>query len=100
MGKSEFGKIDMEISVLTVPELIKVKNAADYLKKIRIGEDGLIIRGELGSGLLLPQVFADYGCDAEKALEMTCQKAGLRNDDWNDLSNKVYRFQAQIFKEE
>ena len=100
LKKDDFPKIKIEISVLTVPQLIEVKKAEDYIKRIKIGEDGLIIRGELGSGLLLPQVFTDYNCDAKKAMEMICQKAGLKSDEWKDLSNKIYKFQAQIFEEE
>jgi len=100
LTKEEFSKIKIEVSVLTVPELIKVKKAEEYLDKIKIGSDGLIIRGEYGSGLLLPQVFIEYKCNALKALEMTCQKAGLNADSWKDLSNKIYKFQAQIFTED
>lgn len=100
LEKHEFNKIKIEISVLTVPEEIKVKDSSEYLKKIKIGEDGLIIRSKWGSGLLLPQVFTEYKCDAEKALQMTCQKAGLNVNEWKDLDNKIFKFQAQIFSEE
>ena len=55
VGKSELDEIVFEVSVLTVPEEMKVKTPADYLKEIVIGRDGLIIRGRFGSGLLLPQ---------------------------------------------
>ena len=100
LTEEEFKDVSVEISVLTKPELVKVGKAEDYLKKIKVGEDGLIIRGTYGSGLLLPQVFKEYNCDAKQALEMTCQKAGLSPDAWMDLSNKIYKFQAQIFSEE
>jgi uncharacterized protein len=99
LTKEEFSKVKIEISVLTVPELIKVKKAEEYLAKIKVSSDGLIIRGEYGSGLLLPQVFVEYKCNALKALEMTCNKAGLNADSWKNLSNKIYKFQAQIFSE-
>jgi len=99
LSKEEFDKVHIELSVLTVPELIKVKKSEDYLNKIKIGSDGLIIRGEYGSGLLLPQVFTEYKCNPKKALEMTCQKAGLSSDAWKDLKNKIFKFQAHIFEE-
>lgn len=95
----ELDDIELEISVLTVPELIEVSDSDEYLSLIHIGEDGLIIRGDYGSGLLLPQVFVKYGCNVNDALEMLCQKAGLSPGDWKDLSNKVYKFQAQVFEE-
>jgi len=99
VSEGELKDIDFEISVLTVPEEIVSDSPEGYLKQIKIGEDGLIIRGDMGSGLLLPQVFIEYPCDAKGALEMTCQKAGLNKDAWKKGSNKIFKFQAQIFSE-
>tara|TARA_Y100000296_G_scaffold58895_1_gene67907 strand:+ start:427 stop:1017 length:591 start_codon:yes stop_codon:yes gene_type:complete len=99
LSKDEYSKVKVEVSVLTKPELIKVKDSSDYISEIKIGRDGLIIHSVNGSGLLLPQVFTEYYCDPEQALKMLCQKAGLNSDAWKDLFNKIYRFSAQIFKE-
>jgi len=96
----ELAEIDVELSVLTVPEEIKVKSPDEYLNRIKIGEDGLIIRGLYGSGLLLPQVFTEDNCKEKQALEMTCEKAGLPKDAWKDPKNKILKFQAQIFNED
>ena len=90
----------VEVSVLTVPEEIKVKSHLELLKKIKIGEDGLIVRSEYASGLLLPQVFPEWNATPEKALEMTCEKAGLPKEFWKTGKCKFFKFQAQIFKEE
>jgi uncharacterized protein len=98
LEESELKDLDIELSVLTVPEEIDAE-PAHYTKQIKIGEDGLIIKGPFGSGLLLPQVFTEYKCTPEQALEMTCQKAGLPTDAWKDKRNKVLKFQAQIFSE-
>lgn len=98
LRQSELSEIDIELSVLTVPEEITTE-PAQYIKHIRIGEDGLIIKSPFGSGLLLPQVFTEYRCTPEQALEMTCQKAGLPTDAWKDKKNKILKFKAQIFKE-
>jgi uncharacterized protein len=99
LTKLEFSKIKIEISVLTIPSLIEVKGFSEYVDHITIGEDGLIIKSNYGSGLLLPQVFTEYKCNVTKALEMTCEKAMLPHDAWKDLDNKIYKFQAHIFKE-
>ncbi|MBU2638916.1 MAG: TIGR00296 family protein [Nanoarchaeota archaeon] len=93
-------KYIVEISVLSVPEEIKVKEPSELLKKVKIGEDGLIIRCEHSSGLLLPQVFPEWNATPETALEMTCEKAGLPNDFWKTGKCKFFKFQAQIFREE
>lgn len=100
LSKEDYKKTKVEISILSKPELIKVSKPDDYFQDIKTSRDGLIIRSKIGvSGLLLPQVFSEYNCDAEQALMMVCQKAGLDKDAWKDLSNKVYKFNAQIFKE-
>lgn len=93
LSKNDDFKI--EISILTKPELIKVKKYEDYFDKIKIGYDGLIIE----NGLLLPKVFVEYDCDVKKALEMVCEKAGLDKDSWKDLKYKLYKFQAEVVSE-
>jgi len=95
---SELEKITVEISILSVPEEIDCKQE-ELPKNIKIGEDGLILRSPRGSGLLLPQVAAEYSWSAEEFLEHTCMKAGLEQNSWKNLENKFYKFQAQIFKE-
>tara|TARA_Y100000310_G_scaffold329536_1_gene399588 strand:- start:94 stop:687 length:594 start_codon:yes stop_codon:yes gene_type:complete len=97
--KDEFDNIRIELSVLTLPELIEVKKPEDYLKAIEIGRDGLILRGSSNSGLLLPIVAVEYNWDAKAFLENLCHKAGIPGDAWKDLNNKIYRFQSKVFSE-
>lgn len=99
LKQNELEEIIIEISILTKPELVRVRNPDDYLKIIRIGMDGLIIKAGLYSGLLLPQVPVEYDWDAERFLRQLCIKAGLTMDAWRDLHHLIYRFQAQIFQE-
>ncbi len=99
LREEELNKIKIEVSILTVPELIKVKHPLEYLEKIKIGEDGLIIRGPFGSGLLLPQVFVEYKATPQMALEMLCEKAGLPRNTWQNPMYKIYKFQAEVFSE-
>ncbi|MEA2035905.1 MAG: TIGR00296 family protein [Nanoarchaeota archaeon] len=100
LDKGEFPNITVEVSVLTKPERIEVKNAEEYLKEIKVGRDGLIVRSKLGNGLLLPQVATEYEWDSKAFLEQTCIKAGLSADSWQDIKEcKVYRFQSQVFSE-
>lgn len=96
----ELEKIVVEVSVLTKPKLIKVKRADQYLKKIEIGRDGLVIKKSGAAGLLLPQVAPEWNWDSKQFLEECCMKAGLEKDSWKEEGTAVYSFQAQIFKEE
>ena len=89
----------IELSVLTIPKEIEVKEPEEYLKEITIGKDGLLIQDEFGSGLLLPQVPIEWKWNAKQFLDHACMKAGLSPDCWNNLKRNVYKFQAQIFTE-
>ena len=100
LEKDELKDINIELSVLTKPEKIDVKKAEDYIKEIKVGRDGLIVKGTYGSGLLLPQVATEYKWDNRVFLEQTCVKAGLDKDIWKDLNEcVVFRFQSQVFSE-
>ncbi len=101
LSKDELGKVVFEVSVLTNPELVKVRSCDDYLKRIKVGEDGLIVDDGSSRGLLLPVVASEYSWSAEQFLRHTCLKAYLPEDSWKDTENcKVYKFQAQVFSEE
>ncbi|MCW1296224.1 MAG: TIGR00296 family protein [Candidatus Parvarchaeota archaeon] len=99
LREDELNKIVIEISLLTKPSLISVKNPKEYPNKIEVGKDGLIVQKGFFSGLLLPQVAKEYGWDAEEFLSQTCIKAGLTPDSWLDMQTKIYKFQAEIFCE-
>jgi hypothetical protein len=101
LNSNEINKVVFEISVLTKPELVKVKNPKEHLNKIEIGKDGLIVEYDIYRGLLLPQVPLQFkpAWSVETFLEQTCMKSGLLPDMWLDSRTKIYKFQAQIFKE-
>ena len=95
----ELDNIDLEISVLTKPELVIVNKPQEYLNKIVVGIHGLIVEKGICKGLLLPQVPVEWNWDVEEFLCQTCVKAGLMDDAWFDEDVKIYSFQAIIFKE-
>lgn len=94
--KQELDHIKIEISLLTKPELIRAENPEDYIKQVRIGKDGLMMKP---GGLLLPQVAIEQGWNATEFLNGLCEKSGMPHDAWKDLENKIYRFQAIVFSE-
>jgi AmmeMemoRadiSam system protein B/AmmeMemoRadiSam system protein A len=89
--EKELAELDIEISVLTPLEQIK------NFKEIVIGRDGLYITKGYNSGLLLPQVAAEYGWTVEEFLEETCHKAGLPYDAYKSEDTKIYKFSAEVF---
>ena len=99
LSVEELDKILVEVTILTPPELIEVNFPDEYLEKIRIGRDGLIIEYRGYSGTLLPQVPVEYGWDVKTFLEHLCWKAFLPKDCWRWSETKIYRYQGIIFKE-
>lgn len=99
VSKSEMDEIEIEISVLTKPQEVLVENYEDYLSKIEIGKDGLIIEKGYNKGLFLPQVPIEQNWDMDEYLTNICYKAGLHSDAWKDDDSKLYIFQAQVFSE-
>ncbi len=95
----ELNKVSFEVTVLTPPEVIKVQNPSEYPSRIKVGRDGLIVKWEFGSGLLLPQVPVEYGWNEEEFLAHTCQKAGAPKDHWRQKSTMILRFEGIVFKE-
>lgn len=95
----EFKTILVEVSVLTKPERLYVKDRKEIVNSIVIGKHGLIISRRGYKGLLLPQVAIEEEWDAEDFLCHTCLKAGLPPDCWFDRETEIYSFSARIFKE-
>uniref|UniRef100_A6VJJ7 Protein MmarC7_1565 n=1 Tax=Methanococcus maripaludis (strain C7 / ATCC BAA-1331) TaxID=426368 RepID=A6VJJ7_METM7 len=89
----------IEVSVLTTPEDVEVQDPMEYLEKLKVGRDGLIIEFGPYRGLLLPQVATEYNWDTKQFLSNLCLKAGLPVTAWIDYDVKIKSFQAQVFEE-
>ena len=88
----EVADLDIEISVLTVPERIQPE-------AIVAGRHGLmVVRGPC-KGLLLPQVASERKWSGRRLLEETCVKAGLQRDAWRDSETGIFGFTAEVFSE-
>lgn len=92
--EGELPGIRIEISVLSPLEKISDP------KLIQIGSHGILIKKASLSGVLLPQVAAEYGWDSLTFLEHTCKKAWLPKDAWKGPEIEIYVFTAQVFREE
>jgi uncharacterized protein (TIGR00296 family) len=95
----ELNHIVFEVSVLTPPQPIKVKNPTAYPSEIKVGQDGLIVEKSYYKGLLLPQVPIEWNWDAEEFLCQCCIKAGLPPDYWLLEGTTIYKFSCVIAQE-
>lgn len=98
--QDELDGLVVEVSVLTVPEVLEVRRRQELPSHVRVGKDGLIVSNSFTSGLLLPQVAVENDWEAEDFLSQTCMKAGLTPDAWLDDDTRVQRFQAEVFSEQ
>ncbi len=91
----ELGEIEVEVSVLSVPRMVK------DAEEIVLGQDGVIVSDRGGhQGVFLPQVATETSWTKERFLSELCsQKAGLPEDCWKDPKNSLFTFTAQVLHE-
>lgn len=94
----EMGDIDIEISILTEPEILEYDDSTDLLRKLRPGIDGVIIRSGLHSATFLPQVWEQLPI-REEFLSHLCLKAGLPASEWEEGMLDVLTYQVEYFEE-
>jgi len=99
LSEKELDNIIIEVTILTKPEVIDVDEPKEYLNKVKVGRDGLIVEQSFFKGLLLPQVPVEQEWDTEEFLSHTCMKAGLMPDAWFDKKTKISKFRGQVFSE-
>jgi len=97
--KNELKDVIIEITILTKPEKIIVDDPKEYPSKINLGRDGLIVKDNINSGLLLPQVPIEQEWNKKEFLSNTCVKACLASDSWLKNEINIYKFTGQIFSE-
>lgn len=93
--KDELDRVQIEISVLSVPRRIYDND------EIELGKHGVIITGKGKRGVFLPQVATTTGWDKETFMAELCtQKAGLPPDCWKDpRSVEIEIFTADVFSD-
>jgi AmmeMemoRadiSam system protein A len=88
----ELPNIEIEISILT-----PFRSASP--DEIDPGRHGVVVRKGERSGLLLPQVAVEFGCDSASFLELAYRKAGLPYWGRHDPSVHLEIFEADVFAE-
>jgi hypothetical protein len=74
----ELGDIEVEVSVLSVPESI------DSLDQFLVGEQGVILDKDGHQAVFLPEVATEQGWTKDDTLSHLAQKAGLPPDGWRE----------------
>ncbi len=95
----ELADIDIEISVLTVPEVLPYTDGEDLKAKLKPGVHGVILSKGAYRSTFLPQVWEQLP-DPEIFLSHLCQKGGMRRDCWKNGEVEVKVYEVFHFSEE
>jgi uncharacterized protein len=93
-------RILVEVNVLGPLQVIKVSEPLDYVNKVKVGRDGVMVEAVGTKGLLLPEVGVEERFGSEEFLIHCCLKTGLSPDAWLTGEVRISTFRTQIFTEE
>jgi uncharacterized protein len=98
LEEEELKYINIEISVLTVPQELSFKDKDDLKRKLKKGVHGVILSSGWHKATFLPQVWEQLP-DVENFLEHLCIKAGMDKDCWKNKTTRVQTYETEFFSE-
>lgn len=97
LSKEELSNLNLEVSILTPPEILEYEDYEDLLKKVTPFKDGLILNYGSYQGTFLPQVWDDLETP-ELFLEHLSYKAGT-NPSVFAYHPSIYRYRVEAIEE-
>jgi len=94
----ELPNIDIEISVLSVPQALTFKDGEDLKSQLTPGVHGVIISRGFQRATFLPQVWEQLP-DKEMFLDQLCQKGGMPRKSWKDKDTVIKVYAVEYFSE-
>jgi AmmeMemoRadiSam system protein A len=98
VGPQEVDGLDIEISVLSIPQPLDYDSPQDLLRRLRPHVDGVILSSGQHRATFLPQVW-EHVPDPAKFLSLLCQKARLPERAWQSGQLEVQTYQVESFHE-
>jgi hypothetical protein len=99
LGAKELTEIDIEVSILSVPEELCFEDGEDLKRQLDPLVHGVILSRGMHRSTFLPQVWKQLP-DKEQFLEHLCLKGGMSPKAWQDPETTVEVYQAEVFGEE
>lgn len=97
LHERELSNISVEVSVLSVPQLLEYDDFEDLLQKVVPDIDGLILNHKGQQGTFLPQVWEELKSPKE-FLEHLCMKAGLSPIIFEEHPS-IYRYRVEVIED-
>jgi len=95
----EVDRLQIEISILTAPQILEYNDGDDLAARLRPGVDGVILWDRGRRATFLPQVWEKLPDPAE-FLSHLCIKMGAPADTWRQRRLRVGVYQVEEFHEE
>ncbi len=95
--QEELTTLQLHISVLSEPQLFSVKDEADLIAQLKVGEDGLILQEGAHSATFLPSVWEQLP-DAKTFVTHLKNKAGWSKDYWTE-GIQCFRYHTESIEE-
>jgi len=96
LSADELPDVDIEISVLSLPEALSFKDAEDLKRQLIPSVHGVILSKGWRRATFLPQVWEQLP-DKDRFLQQLCLKAGLEGDCWRKPGIEVHVYQVEFF---
>jgi len=98
VAPAELDRIEIEISVLTIPRRLEFQSPEDLVAKLRPRVDGVVLQVGRRLATYLPQVWEKIP-DKETFMSELAEKAGLPPTAWKSPEAVVLTYQAEVFEE-
>ncbi|WP_462268494.1 AmmeMemoRadiSam system protein A [Desulfobacter sp.] len=98
LAADEFDQVDLEISLLSLPEKFEYSAAKELVQGLVPFKDGVIIKKGRKQATFLPQVWKQLP-DVHSFLSHLCIKAGLDADEWTKGDLIVHTYRVHSFCE-
>lgn len=93
LTRTDLAQLEIHISILGPPEVLRFSSEQDLLKQLRAGVDGLILSEHHHRATFLPAVWETLP-EPPRFICALKQKAGLSSDYWSDTI-KIERYTAE-----
>ncbi len=99
VNADELYDLNIEISILSVPEKMEYSNAEELQSRLESEKPGVIISKGLRQATFLPQVWKQLP-DAKIFLSELCLKAGLHGLEWKTSTLEMKTYTADVIEED